>query len=136
MVAVFGAGSYSSILFFRVGEEGKLTITGPVGLLCAYSAILRGASKVYSIDHVPMRLEKARSIGAIPIDFTKGDPVAQITKFEPRGVDRACDCVGFECIDAKGKNVVNEVLTNCINITKPFGGIGVIGVYSPQDPGE
>lgn len=37
-----------------------------MGLLCAYSAILHGASAVYSVDHVHTRLEKAKSIGATP----------------------------------------------------------------------
>ena len=112
----------------------QLTYIGALGLICAYSAILRGASKVYSIDRVPARLEKARSIGAIPIDFSKGDPAAQIMEFEPLGVDRACDCVGFECLDINGKNKPNEVITNAINVVKPAGGIGVIGAYQSEDP--
>ena len=69
---------------------------GPVGLLYAYSAVLRGASKVYSVDSVPERLAKAKSIGAIPIDFTKGQgPAAHILALEPKGVQRVCGCVGM-----------------------------------------
>jgi glutathione-independent formaldehyde dehydrogenase len=56
---------------------------------------------------VEARHEKATSIGAIPIDFSKSDPVAQIMKFEPIGVDRACDCIGYECMDVGGKNATN-----------------------------
>jgi threonine dehydrogenase-like Zn-dependent dehydrogenase len=106
---------------------------GPVGLLCAYSAILRGAIKVYSIDQVPERLAKAKSIGAIPINFKDSDPVAQILKLEPNGVDRACDCVGFEAVDASGKNIENLIITQAINVTRPSGGIGFIGVYIQED---
>jgi threonine dehydrogenase-like Zn-dependent dehydrogenase len=105
-----------------------------VGLLCAYSAFLRGASKVYSVDRIPQRLAKAKSIGAIPIDFSKGDPVEQIMKHEPNGVDRACDCIGFECVNAKGVSVENTVITQAINVVRTGGGIGVIGVYIPSDP--
>ncbi|CZS92769.1 hypothetical protein WAI453_006574 [Rhynchosporium graminicola] len=119
---------------FVFGDVVVVFGAGPVGLLTVYSAFLRGASKVYSIDRVPERLAKAKSIGAIPIDFTKGDPVAQILKREPEGVDRACDCIGYECVDAKGKNVGNLVLTQAINVVRVGGGIGVIGVYLPQDP--
>ena len=72
-----------------------------MGLHCAYPAFLRGASKVYSVDRVPQRLSKAKSIGAIHIDFSKGDPVAQIIKHELEGFDRACDRIGFECVDAR-----------------------------------
>lgn len=103
-------------------------------MLCAYSAFLRGASKVYSVDRVPQRLAKAKSIGAIPVDFSKGDPVAQIMKHEPNGVDRACDCVGYEAVNAKGVNVGNIVLTQAIKVVRTGGGIGVIGVYLPDDP--
>lgn len=93
----------------------------------------RGAIRVYSVDHVPERLEKAKSIGAIPINFSDGDPVAQILKFEPNGVDRSCDCVGFECVNADGKNIENLVLTQAVNITRTGGGLGIIGVYTPKD---
>ncbi|KAK0106196.1 hypothetical protein ONS96_003841 [Cadophora gregata f. sp. sojae] len=119
---------------FKLGDVVVIFGAGPVGLLAAYSAFLRGASKVYSVDRVPERLAKAKSIGAIPIDFSKSDPVAQILKHEPAGVDRACDCIGYECVDAKGKNVGNLVLTQAIQVTRVAGGIGVIGVYSPSDP--
>ena len=51
---------------------------GPVGLMAAYSGVLRGASKVYVVDKVKERLNIATKIGATPIDFSKGDPVEQI----------------------------------------------------------
>lgn len=103
--------------------------------MTVYSAFLRGASKVYSVDSVPQRLAKARELGAIPIDFTDGDPVAQIKKKEPDGVDRSCDCIGFECVNAEGVNIGNIVISQAIDVTREGGGIGVIGVYSPIDPG-
>ncbi len=98
-----------------------------------YSAFLRGASKVYSIDRVPQRLAKAKSIGAIPIDFSSGDPVKQIMAFEPQGVDCSCDCVGYERVNAEGVNVENLVISQAVNLTKAGGGIGLIGVYLTSD---
>jgi threonine dehydrogenase-like Zn-dependent dehydrogenase len=77
VVVVFGAGKIP-LLSGSVCWSLTDNSPGPVGLLCAYSAFLRGASKVYSVDRVPQRLAKAKSIGAIPIDFSKGDPVTQI----------------------------------------------------------
>ncbi|CZR60736.1 related to formaldehyde dehydrogenase [Phialocephala subalpina] len=112
-----------------LGDSVVVFGAGPVGLLCAYSALLRGATRVYSVDHIPARLAKAKSIGAIPIDFSTSDPVAQIMKLEPNGVDRACDCVGFECVDATGKNVEHLVVNWAVNVTRVGGGIGLIGVY-------
>jgi threonine dehydrogenase-like Zn-dependent dehydrogenase len=104
--------------------------------MTVYSAFLRGASKVFSVDCIPQRLLKAKELGAIPIDFTKGDPVAQILKYEPEGVDRCCECVGFECINAEGVNVGNIVLTQAINVARNGGGIGVVGIYVPFDAGK
>lgn len=46
--------------------------------MAAYSAVLRGAADVYVVDRVPERLAKAKEIGCIPIDFSKGDPAVQI----------------------------------------------------------
>jgi threonine dehydrogenase-like Zn-dependent dehydrogenase len=65
---------------FRPGESVAVFGAGPVGLMAAYSAVLRGASEVYAVDRVPERLTKVKAIGAIPIDFSKGDPVDQILK--------------------------------------------------------
>ena len=48
--------------------------------MAAYSAKLRGASAVYVVDRVAERLQKAKDIGCIPIDFSKGDPAEQIKK--------------------------------------------------------
>ena len=104
--------------------------------MCAYSAKLRGATRVYSIDHVPERLARAKSVGAIPINFAHGDPVEQILKLEPNGVDRSCDCCGFECINAEGENVENLIITQAVALTRAGGGIGLIGVYTSNDLGK
>lgn len=98
---------------FLPGDSVAVFGAGPVGLLCAYSAILRGASKVYSVDYVQSRLEKAASIGAIPINFTESDPVEHILEHEPRGVRRSCDCVGFESLNNKLELEPGAVVRNC-----------------------
>lgn len=120
---------------FEPGDTVAVFGAGPVGLLCAYSAILRGASKVYSVDYVTSRLEKAASIGAIPISFTDGDPVEQILAHEPRGVRRSCDCVGFETLNKKLEPEKGVVVRNCINVTEPTGGIGLIGEHPAPSGG-
>jgi threonine dehydrogenase-like Zn-dependent dehydrogenase len=117
---------------FQAGDTIAVFGAGPVGLLAAYSAILRGASRVYSVDSVEERLEKAASIGAIPINFTKGDPSTQILALEPDGVQRTVDCVGMECVNEKLKPDESFVITQAINCTSIGGGVGVIGVYFAQ----
>ena len=76
--------------------------------MAAYSAILRGASRCFLVDQVPERLDQAKKIGCIPINFRDSDPVEQIIKANDGMVDRAVDAVGYQAVDkvriAKSKN--------------------------------
>lgn len=122
---------------FQAGDSVAVFGAGPVGLLCAHLALVRGASKVYSIDYVRDRLDKAASIGAIPINFTdphKGSASEQILALEPGGVTRACDCCGYECVNAKLEMQSNYILQEAAKITSTRGGIGVTGSYTSLPP--
>jgi threonine dehydrogenase-like Zn-dependent dehydrogenase len=121
---------------FEPGETIAVFGAGPVGLMAAYSAQLRGASKVFVVDRVPERLASAEKIGCVGIDFTAGDAVDQIIEKNGGMVDRAVDAVGYQAVDSKGsKEVPNIVLENLIRVTRPCGGLGIPGLYVPTDPG-
>lgn len=121
---------------FRPGESIAIFGAGPVGLMAAYSAVLRGASRVYVVDRVPERLQAAEKIGCIPIDFSKSDAVDQIIERNGGMVDRAVDAVGYQAVDKGGSTEVpNIVLENLIRVTRPTGGLGIPGLYVPSDPG-
>ncbi|KAJ8070382.1 hypothetical protein OCU04_000760 [Sclerotinia nivalis] len=126
----WGAIDYSG---FQPGDTVAVFGAGPVGLLAAYTAILRGASRVYSVDHVPERLKIAESIGAIPINFNNSDPVEQILRYEPQGVRRSIDCIGFEAVDQQGNPRENEVIMNMVAVTGQQGGIGQIGIFGASN---
>ena len=94
----------------RPGSTVAVFGAGAIGLLAAYSALLRGSSEIYVVDHVPERLDKAGEIGATPIDFTRGDPVEQIKELRHErglplgketmdGVEIGIDAVGFQAND-------------------------------------
>ncbi|KAI8197548.1 S-(hydroxymethyl)glutathione dehydrogenase [Colletotrichum sp. SAR 10_86] len=123
-------------LSFGVGNPnyGGLQVAifgaGPVGLLSAYSAKLRGASRVFAVDRIASRLEQAQAIGAIPIDFSQEDPVGAILRQEPDGVTRSVDCVGFESVNATGDLHDGIVLGNMVAVTAANGGMGIGGVYN------
>ena len=51
---------------------------GPVGLMAAYSAVIRGASRIFVVSNVPERLKEAKEIGCMPVDFAKSDPVGRL----------------------------------------------------------
>jgi glutathione-independent formaldehyde dehydrogenase len=125
---------------------------GPVGLLSAYCAQLKGASEIYVVDNIPERLQKAEEFGAIAVDFSKGDPVEQIFKLRKKnkgiqqslrpgeekmkGVDCAIDAVGYQARsdDDPDKEKATQVLDNCVRIVNATGSIGMIGVYIAPDP--
>ena len=60
------------------GETVVIYGGGPVGLMAAYSAMIKGACKVMVVDRHPDRLRLAEKIGAMPIDDSKGSPVEQV----------------------------------------------------------
>lgn len=125
-----------SLAGFEPGETVAVFGAGPVGLMAAYSAQLRGASRVYVVDRVPERLQAAEKIGCTPIDFSKSDAVDQIIEANSGMVDRAVDAVGYQAVDKGGnKEQPNIVLENLIRVTRPCGGLGIPGLYVPTDPG-
>ncbi|UZJ55564.1 hypothetical protein CBS101457_004884 [Exobasidium rhododendri] len=120
----------------QAGESIVVFGAGPVGLLAAYSAKLIGASDVYVVDRVPERLQKAKEIGCIPIDFSSSDPVDQILSMrDGKEVDRGVDAVGYQAVGASGKEVPNTVLTSLVKVVRATGGLGIPGLYVPSDPG-
>ncbi|EHK98623.1 putative Uncharacterized zinc-type alcohol dehydrogenase-like protein YycR [Glarea lozoyensis 74030] len=133
---IFPTGWHGVVISgFQSGESIAVFGAGPVGLMAAYSATLRGASAVYVVDSVPERLAAAEKIGCIPINFTKGDAVEAIIKKNGGMVDRSVDAVGYQASGDEKKEMPSIVLENCIKVTRPTGGIGVPGLYVPSDPG-
>ncbi|KAG9765878.1 S-glutathione dehydrogenase, partial [Aureobasidium melanogenum] len=122
---------------FQPGDSVAVFGAGPVGLMAAYSAVLRGASKVFVVDQVKERLDAARKIGCEGVDFTKSNPVEQIIELNGgEMVDRAVDAVGYQAVDKSGnKEQPNIVLDQLIQVTRPTGGLGIPGLYVPSDPG-
>ncbi|GAA4834740.1 glutathione-independent formaldehyde dehydrogenase [Saccharopolyspora rosea] len=119
------------------GESVVVYGAGPVGLMAAYSAMLRGAARVFCVDRIPERLAKAEQIGAIPIDFSKGDPVEMIKdQTDGEGTDKGVDAVGYQAqVGDASKEEPAIVLNSVIQTVRPTGRIGVPGLYVPSDPG-
>jgi glutathione-independent formaldehyde dehydrogenase len=119
------------------GDSVAVYGAGPVGLMTAYSALLRGASKVFVVDRVPERLGKARDIGAISIDFSKADPVQQILdQTDGAGADKGVDAVGYQARARSGEGEEPAlVLNTLVETVRATGKIGVTGLYVPSDPG-
>ena len=120
----------------RPGDRVAVYGGGPVGLLAAHSALIRGASRVFVVDKERDRLGLAEKIGATPVDFGAADPVEQILDAtDGRGADCGVEAVGYQAHDPSGEEHPELVLDNLVNSVTTTGGIGVVGVYVPQDPG-
>jgi glutathione-independent formaldehyde dehydrogenase len=119
------------------GETVAVFGAGPVGIMAAYSCLIRGAAVVYVVDRVKERLEKAEQIGAVPIDFSQSDPAEQIKEMRHGdGVMKGIDAVGYQAIGSDGDDEQpNAVLEGLIELVNPTGKIAVPGLYVPSDPG-
>ncbi len=150
---IFPTSYYSTELaHVSIGKAVAVFGAGPVGLLAAYSSVLKGASEVYIIDDSQERLKRAESIGAIPINTDDGDPAQQIMELRQQnknlmeslrqgeektlGVDSAIDAVGFQAYDRNNPNREkrNQVLMDIANVINAGGHVGLIGVYPKSNP--
>ena len=83
--------------------------------MAAHSAMIKGDSKVIIIDHHADRLRQAKSIGAIPIDYSDGAHVAKVLEMaDGQGADRGCECVGYQCHDPDGQKVPNTTMNDLV----------------------
>jgi threonine dehydrogenase-like Zn-dependent dehydrogenase len=138
MVAdIFPTGYHATELAqMRPGDSVVIYGAGPVGLMAAYSATIKGASLVMIVDRHPDRLKLAEKIGVIPIDDSKGSPVDQVLAHTGgEGADCGCECVGYQAHDPQGHEHPNMTMNNLVKSVRATGGIGVVGLFVPHDPG-
>jgi threonine dehydrogenase-like Zn-dependent dehydrogenase len=120
---------------------------GPVGVLAAHCAQVRGASRVVLIDQDEFRLQFARQRlpGVETIDFTKKKTLTALHEmFQDEqgryvGPDCCIEAVGFHYTKSwthwiemafKLENDPSETLNELINAVRKAGRIGVVGVYA------
>ena len=140
----------AAIVGIAPGDTVAIFGAGAVGLLATYSARLRGAARIYTVDAISERLEKAGELGAIAINFLHGDPVEQIREEQSKwrtgpafrqekplgGVSCAIDAIGFQARSKTDYSKedpiwVTEAIGELIN---PGGRVAIIGVWPTKDP--
>ncbi|MFC9492263.1 glutathione-independent formaldehyde dehydrogenase, partial [Streptomyces hydrogenans] len=134
---IFPTGYHATeMAHVKPGDQTIVFGAGPVGLMAAYSALLKGAGRVWVADHQPDRLRKAEEIGAIPINTAEQNP-AEVVKEATLGLgaDNGCECVGYQAHDPQGQEDASLTLNGLIDSVRFTGDIGVVGVFLPQDPG-
>jgi glutathione-independent formaldehyde dehydrogenase len=118
------------------GKTVAIFGAGPVGLMAAMSANIRGASQTFVVDFQPDRLALAERIGATAINLADGDVVEAImAATDGFGADCGVEAVGYQAHDPAGQEHPAMVLDNLVSIVRATGSIGVVGVYEPEDPG-
>lgn len=134
---IFPTGYHSTELAgVQTGDTVAVYGAGPVGIMAAYSAQLKGASRVFVVDNVPNRLDIVKDMGAEPINFDDGDPAQQIHEaVKDYGVDRGIDAVGYQATEPDGEEQPAVVLNQLVDTVKHTGGLGIVGLYVPSDPG-
>jgi len=118
---------------------------GPVGQFAIASAFMLGAARVIAIDRLPERLEMARSLGAITVDYSEED-VSVLTALKDLtsgiGPDACIDAVGLEAHSAQLQGTYDKikvalmmetdrpsVLRQAIQAVRKGGTLSVPGVY-------
>lgn len=124
------------------GETVAIFGAGPVGIMAAKSAWLRGAARVVIVDPLQYRLDKAKAAAnceTILWEDGQKEVVEQIRAMtNGRGADVCIEAVGFEParnVLEKAKAVINfeagsiKVIEACFSAVRRAGIVSVLGVY-------
>jgi threonine dehydrogenase-like Zn-dependent dehydrogenase len=127
-------------------EQGDTIVVwgaGPVGLFAAQSRAVMGAEQVIVIDHYPHRLELARQLGCLVIDYQQTNVLEALMEMTGgQGPDAVIDAVGMESHGFMNFNPVDTLkqkvgigvdrigaLRQAIFAVRKGGRVSVPGVY-------
>ena len=98
----------------QAGDTVAVWGCGPVGQFAIASAFMLGAARVIAIDRLAERLEMARSLGAITVDYSEED-VDVLTALKDitggTGPDACIDAVGLEAHSNELQGIYDSVKT-------------------------
>ena len=100
------------------GETVAVFGAGGLGMSAIQLARALGALEVFAVDINESRLKLAERYGAIPVDATKGDPVAEIRRLTSgKGVDVALELIGLP-----------QTMRQAVQSLGVFGRAGLVGI--------
>lgn len=112
-----GAGAVLNTFAPAVGSSIAVFGAGSVGLSAIMAAQIAGCLPIIAVDVMEARLDMARSLGAThTIDAGKGDPIEEINKIVPGGVNYSLESTG-----------VPETLPQVIGSLRRLGVAGLLG---------
>ena len=97
---IFTTGYFGAdIAGIQPGNSVAVFGCGPVGQFAITSAWMLGAGRVFAIDRISSRLDRAQAQGAEVINFDEAEPVAELMRLtNGGGVDRVIDAVGVDAM--------------------------------------
>jgi threonine dehydrogenase-like Zn-dependent dehydrogenase len=104
--------AWQGVAYANVPPGGTVAVLGlgPIGDMATRVAQYQGTSRVFGVDLVPERLNRARSHGVQTFDLTEGDTVDQIRELtEGRGPDAVIDAVGMEAHGSPAGRVAQQM---------------------------
>lgn len=105
-----------------LGDTVLIFGAGCIGLVTLLAAKAFGAKEVIVSDVVQLRLEKARELGAVPINSKEQDLQRFIMeRTNNRGVDVVLDCAGF-----------SQTVASAVRAVRPDGNVIVIGMGTDE----
>jgi len=132
--------SYHGLELARVNAGDKVGIwgLGPIGIMAARWCQIRKAGRIIGIDSVPERLDFAKKMGIEVLNFKEVNILKSLQEMTG-GLDAGIECAGFEypkTLTHKVEIAVGletdtcDILSEMIYAVRPYGRIGIIGVYS------
>ncbi|WP_298455337.1 zinc-dependent alcohol dehydrogenase [uncultured Cellulomonas sp.] len=148
--------AWQAVQYAAIPRGGTVAVLGlgPIGAMAGRIALHQGAGRVFGVDLVPERLERARARGMETVDLREHDDVAAVLRdlTGGRGPDAVIDAVGMEAHGSPGGKVVQTItgllpdaiaapltekagldrlgaLYAAIDIVRRGGTISIIGVY-------
>ncbi len=154
--------AWQAVEYAAIPDGGSVVVLGlgPIGDMACRIARHRGVERVFGVDLVPERLERARQRGVEVLDLTGHDDIAGTIRHLTggRGPDSVIDAVGMEAHGAPFGQLAHQMtslmpdalaqkmmkragvdrltaLHLAIDIVRRGGTISIIGVYGGQvDP--
>lgn len=117
---ILTTGYYAALISdIRGGDTVAVVGCGPVGLFTLQYCKAYEPGRLVALDPVEERLKLAASLGAIPVDTSKRNPVTALAELtDDRGADIAIDCVGNE-----------RAFRESFEMLRAGGHLVVLGVY-------
>ena len=133
------------------GRPVPLNGAAPVGIMAAYSSLIKGAAVVYVVDLCPGAAACGGRDRLRPGRLRQGRPRRADQGGSGRlGRDARIDAVGYQAVGHSGgrpsqdgpettgtndQEQPNAVLESLIEVVNPTGRLGIPGLYLPADPG-